>query len=56
MAQEICIVLDEKDPSKPIFVEIEKLNGESISIGKRSYEEGSGLCHLIISIDDIRNI
>lgn len=37
--EEINVVLDEVDPQNPIFVEIETLQGKSISIGEREKVE-----------------
>ena len=36
----INIILDELDPTKPIFVEIENDSGASVGIGKRTYHDG----------------
>jgi hypothetical protein len=49
---EIHIILDEKDPSNPIFVEIENKLGESIGIGTREIMP-DGLTRLIITINDM---
>ena len=38
----INIILDEKDPQNPIFVEIEDNNGKSINIGKRFLRDDFG--------------
>lgn len=52
MSKAINIILDEKDPTSPVFVEIENDNGASISIGKRSAYV-YGLTKLRITINDI---
>ncbi len=36
----INIVLDEKDPQNPIFVEIENSQGKSVNIGERTVKDG----------------
>ena len=48
----ISIILDEKDPTKPIFVEIENAIGEEINIGTRTTTE-EGYTKLTISVNDI---
>ena len=55
MAKAINIVLDEKDPTQVIFVEIEKDSGESTSIGQWFREEGSAFAVLRITPEDIQN-
>jgi len=47
----INIILDETDPTRPTFVEIENDGGASINIGKR--KRVHGLTHLRITIADI---
>ena len=47
----INIILDETDPTKPIFVEIESDIGVSIGIGSRTYKDG--LAYLRITTADI---
>ena len=49
---EIHIILDEKTPHAPIFVEIETPSGKSIDIGTRHIDE-EGYTHLVIDEDDI---
>jgi len=51
----INIILDEKDPQSPIFVEIENDKGESINIGKRS-AGSDGLTKLRISSVDLKGV
>ena len=52
MMPEIHIILAEKTPHAPIFVEIETPSGKSIDIGTRHIDE-EGYTHLVIDEDDI---
>ena len=49
---EIHIILDEKDPPNPAFVEIENKQGQSIGIGRREMMP-CGLTWLVITVEDM---
>ena len=49
---EIHIILDEKDPPNPTFVEIENKQGQSIGIGRREMMP-CGLTRLVITVEDM---
>ncbi len=51
----INIVLDWSDPPNPIFVEIEKDNGESIKIVE-AFRREDGLIIIRITKEDIQNV
>ena len=53
MAEAINIVLDESKHPNVYFIEIEKDNGESISIGERVYKADDGFTYFRITPADI---
>ena len=50
----INIVLDEKDPQSPIFVEIEDDTGKSIRVGER-FDRDDGLTNIRITVEDLED-
>ena len=54
MEEAINIILDESDPTNPIFVDIENDKGESINIGERG-QQSDGFTKLRITALDLIN-
>lgn len=52
----IYIVLDETDPTNPVFIEIENEKGESISIGERVDHEFGELVSIKITPEMIERL